>query len=262
VPPRASEIGRGPSTRLLEAPLAALAFLTIVPLPRRLQPAGATAQNDAAAWFPLIGAGIGALAGAVRLLGYDALGAGPSTALAFLVAVGVTAALHQDALADCADAIGVGGDRDRRLEVMRDGTIGVYGILTLGLWGLLMYAALEQTTRVDGLLVLLTAGAAGRLAGVVHAAVTSPAPDAGEDDGFAPGPLATAVALVMTCAIALLAVGVVDGIVAVGTALITVAVGVVLARRELGGRTADTLGAASAVAEVIVVVVLSALLMH
>ena len=48
------------------------------------------------------------------------LGAGRASVLALIVLVGLTGALHQDGLADCADALGVRGDRERRLAVMRD----------------------------------------------------------------------------------------------------------------------------------------------
>ena len=43
----------------------------------------------------------------------------------------LTGALHQDGLADCADGLGVRGDRERRLAVMRDSAIGVFGTLAL-----------------------------------------------------------------------------------------------------------------------------------
>jgi adenosylcobinamide-GDP ribazoletransferase len=268
--PRAAERAIGPApalpppsifNRLAEAPAAALLFLTVVPLPRRLRPTTSIARSDGAAWYPLVGAGIGALAGALRLIGYKALGAGPATALAFLVAVGITGALHQDALANCADALGGRQGHASRPAVTRGSTLGVYGILAIGLWGLLMFASLEQMTAVNGLLALLTASAAGRLVAVLHGVFVEPAARVPGASDFAPTSLSAGFAVMLTCVISILAVGVRYAAITIVVCAIWTTVSAVLTQRVIGGRTADTLGAAAAVTEVTMVVVLSALLM-
>ena len=53
-----------------------------------------------------------------------------SATLAVAAAVLVTGALHEDGLADVADALGA-RDRARRLEIMRDSRIGTYGACVL-----------------------------------------------------------------------------------------------------------------------------------
>ena len=70
--------------------------------------------------------------------------------LALVVLVAVTGALHQDGLADCADGLGVRGDRERRLAVMRDSAIGAFGTLALIGWALLLIAALPTLERRGG----------------------------------------------------------------------------------------------------------------
>ena len=61
-------------------------------------------------------------AGPLPSLGAAALGLG--------VAALLTGALHLDALADTADALG-GATRERRLEIMRDHAIGAFGAVAL-----------------------------------------------------------------------------------------------------------------------------------
>ena len=50
----------------------------------------------------------------------------PSAIIATAVMVLVTGALHEDGLADTADGLAAGADRERALEIMRDSRIGSY----------------------------------------------------------------------------------------------------------------------------------------
>ena len=55
--------------------------------------------------------------------------------MAAVLAVGAgalaTGALHEDGLADMADGFGGGSTRERKLAIMRDSRIGVYGVIVL-----------------------------------------------------------------------------------------------------------------------------------
>ena len=86
---------------------------------------------DAAWAFPLVGLSVG-LIGAGVVLAASGIGLAPPVAA--LLAVGAmllaTGALHEDGLADFADAAG-GQNRETRLEIMRDSRIGSYGVLAL-----------------------------------------------------------------------------------------------------------------------------------
>ncbi|HET6447568.1 MAG TPA: adenosylcobinamide-GDP ribazoletransferase [Conexibacter sp.] len=235
----------------------ALAFLTILPI--RVGDPGARGLAGAAAFFPLVGALVGALAGATRALTADALGPLTSSVLAVLVLEIVTGALHLDGLADTADGLGArGGGRERRLAVMRDPAVGVFGVLALLGWALLLTSALAQLSDHDALLALIAAGLTSRWAALFHAAAEEPARKDGLGAAFdvPPGSLSTATSIAVVGG---LACGFAPGAVALGAALAAFAATTLLARRLLGGRTGDTLGATVALAEVAVVLALLAI---
>jgi adenosylcobinamide-GDP ribazoletransferase len=123
--------------------LAALGFLTRIPVPARVC-ADADAQRRSLAWYPLVGASIGALLCALALA---LQGAPPFLRAVLLVAawVALTGALHLDGLADSADAwVGGLGDRERTLAIMKDPRCGPAGVVALVLALLLKCAALAS----------------------------------------------------------------------------------------------------------------------
>jgi len=110
----------------------AVAFFTRIPIGT---PAEADWQLAQAAWaFPLVGAGVGAVAAFVfviaQLIG---LGDWPAALLAVTASLVLTGALHEDGLADSADGLFGGADRDRRLAIMRDSRLGTYGACALAM---------------------------------------------------------------------------------------------------------------------------------
>jgi adenosylcobinamide-GDP ribazoletransferase len=231
----------------------AVGFLTIAPVRARHDPRGLSA---AAAWFPLVGAVVGAAGGAVRVLAEPALGATVASVLAVLAVVVATGALHQDGLADCADGLGVRADRARRLEVMRDSAIGAFGTLALVLWAALTIAVLAALPRDQAIVAMALAAGLGRWAAVVHGVLASPARRDGLGAAFAPGIVALGIATAMV-----LAGGLADGwagLSAVATAGLVAAAMSAWAGRALGGRTGDTLGATVALAELAALTVLLA----
>jgi adenosylcobinamide-GDP ribazoletransferase len=241
------------SSRPWEGLASAITFLTIVPVPA----VGDLGLSGAAVWFPVVGAAVGGLAGGVRLLGGHVLGPGVSTVLAMIVLVVVTGALHQDGLADTADGIGArGSSRVRRLEVMRDSSTGVFGALALIAWALLLFTALSALDGDHALRALVVACALGRWAALVHAAATVPARAEGLGASLRVGSFALGAATVLALVAAFVVGGLVAGGAAVGVGAVVVGLSVVFARRMLGGRTGDTLGATVALAEVAVCVVL------
>ena len=224
----------------------AVAFLTIVPV-RVRDPNASLAR--AAAFFPLVGAAVGAAAGGIRVAFQPLLGTGPATVLALVVLVALTGALHQDGLADTADGLGARGDRDRRLAAMRDSAIGAFGVLALIGWALLLATTLARFSATDALLALVAAGALSRWAALLHAAATPPARPDGLGAGFAPTTAALFIASATALAAAELAGGALPGLAAIAATLVVSALTSAWARRALGGRTGDTLGATVALAE-------------
>lgn len=241
----------GAARRALDGLLLAVAFLTIVPVRLR---GSAPALGAAAPWFPLVGASVGAVAGALAYVAAPELGPTVAAILAVSALVVVTGALHQDGLADCADGLGVRGDRPRRLEVMRDSAIGTFGALALILWVALMVAALRELPRGDMLEATIVLAAVGRWSALLHAAWTPSARTDGLGAGFTVTTTALGFATSLAGAAALLLVGIGDGLVACGAAAVVTCLVTVWARKSLGGRTGDTLGATVALAEVAIAV--------
>ena len=232
----------------------AITFLTIVPVPL-----GADGGlSGAAVWFPLVGGAVGALAGGVRVLFASSLGTTVATVLAMIVLVIVTGALHQDGLADTADGLGARGDVGRRLEVMRDSSTGVFGSLALIAWALLLLTTVAALDDDHALRALIVACALARWAALAHAASAPAARTDGLGAALHVGRLPLAVATVVSAVAAIAICGLGPGAAAIGASVVVAALSVVFARRRLGGRTGDTLGATITVAEVIVCVALLA----
>ena len=91
-----------------------------------------TELADAVWAYPLAGALVGGLAGAVfALASHAGLRALPASLLTLAAAALLTGAMHEDGLADIADGFGGGATPARKLEIMRDSRIGSYGVVAL-----------------------------------------------------------------------------------------------------------------------------------
>jgi adenosylcobinamide-GDP ribazoletransferase len=230
----------------------ALAFLTILPV----RPRGdAAALGASAGWFPAVGALIGLAAGGAWVAAEPTFGAGVAGVLAVIVLVVLTGALHQDGLADCADALGVRGDRARRLAAMRDPSIGAFGTIALVLWALLLAAGLGALPREDAIPTLVLAPAIGRWGAVLHGAFAAPARPEGLGAAFAVEP-AAGVAATASVIGAALALGPASGLAAVAAGGLATCAVTAWSRHALGGRTGDTLGATVVAAELVACLVL------
>jgi adenosylcobinamide-GDP ribazoletransferase len=241
----------------LRAGAGALTFLTRVPLGRYVAVDAADVARGAVA-FPLVGAGVGAVAGGVALAADQALPPLVSAALAVATAALVTGAMHLDALADTADALGA-STRDQALAIMRDSRIGSFGAVALALDLLVKVGCVAALVDGEHVLAALVAAGALSRATSLPLAVALPYPRAG--GGVLTGrvsPVAASAAVVLATALALL-VWWSTGLWLVVTAA---AVGAVLGfwfRSWLGGATGDCLGAATELCETAVLVVAVAL---
>ncbi len=104
--------------------------LTIFPVPGRETP------NHSAAlpFFPVVGLALGLLLWVMSLANGVIAGSGwpmGVAALMLLTSVISTRSLHLDGLADLADAVGGGWDPDRRLAIMKDSRLGVFGAVAI-----------------------------------------------------------------------------------------------------------------------------------
>ncbi len=237
----------------------ATAFFTRVPI---ASPNGPTWQIASAAWaFPLVGAGIGAVAALAfflaQLIGLDRW---PAALVAVFAGVALTGALHEDGLADTADGFCGGHDRETRLAIMRDSRQGSFGVLALVASALLRAAALAGIGDViHAGLALIAAYAASRAILPAAMRLLSPA----RTDGLgatagAPRPRDVTAAASIGIAIALTALGPTRGIIALGLAIAMVFATAGIARRLIGGYTGDVLGAFQQTGEIVMLLAASA----
>ena len=229
--------------------LAAVSFLTRLPVGGRSFAVGA-----GAALFPVVGAGVGAAVGGTAYgLAHvvpPLAAAGAALALGALL----TGALHLDGLADTADALG-GRSREAALAIMRDHSIGTYGAVAVALDLLVKAAALASLAgRSRVVLEALAAGALSRAVPVVLAVLLPDARREGAGAAFAVTPVAAVVAVVLAAALAVPA----DPLLIPVAAAAALVIGAWL-RRWLGGRTGDTLGAATELVETTVLAAAAAL---
>ncbi|MEO1092886.1 MAG: adenosylcobinamide-GDP ribazoletransferase [Pseudomonadota bacterium] len=211
-----------------------------------------------AGWFPVVGAGLGLIAGLVfaglTLAGLPTLAAA-CVVLALLALL--TGALHEDGLADCADALGV-RERGRRLEVMRDSRIGSFGAQALIFVTLARFIGLSSLWDPwQQLTTLVVAAALSRGAIVALWSFLPPARNDGLAAGRRPGPIAVALGLGLPAAAALVLL---PPAVATSMLALTVATLIVwgaVAKRAFGGQTGDVLGAGQQLCEAVMLLSLT-----
>jgi adenosylcobinamide-GDP ribazoletransferase len=237
-------------------------FLTRIPLANLALFSGDDVAR-ASPWFPIIGAGIGAVVGALA----TELAGTFSSLVASVLAVGagvlLTGAMHLDGLGDTFDGLGA-RSRDRALEVMRESTMGAYGVIAIVL-DLLVRVSVVNVLVIhhDALVVAVIAGTLSRTSPVVLAALL---PYARTSEGL--GRPLTHAGRLRSIAAVVIGLGVAVALrVSIGTwaSLMVLALTMVMAwfyRRWLGGFTGDLLGAASEVNEVAVLLLGVAMLGH
>jgi adenosylcobinamide-GDP ribazoletransferase len=108
---------------------AAFQFLTRLPL--GLLNYRPDALSRSAKFFPLVGLAIGGASAGIYLLLSPHLPAVLVALLIVLFTTLLTGGLHEDGLADVADAFGGGRNRQQILEIMKDSRIGSYGALAI-----------------------------------------------------------------------------------------------------------------------------------
>jgi adenosylcobinamide-GDP ribazoletransferase len=233
--------------------LAALQFLTIVPVPGQYHPA------EGAGAFPLIGAALGTAAGGIFLSTAQIFGANIAALLALAFLLAIAGGLHEDGLADVFDALRAGRSRERMLAILKDSRIGAHGALALVIAVLLRWQGIAASgTRAVAVLASALAASRGAM---VALAYVSPALGDGLGDGlgkaFCAGlrPSAVAIAVLLGAAFPFTC-GVASGVVAVSANAATLWVVRAWFQHRLGGVTGDCLGAACQISEIVTLLVL------
>ncbi|WP_246251776.1 adenosylcobinamide-GDP ribazoletransferase [Parasulfitobacter algicola] len=250
------------STRILDLidiP-AAIGLLTRLPVP--LNSDHVMARGALAAWaYPVVGALIGGIAAAVAAV-FLWFGVVPVIVAVLVVVLQVvlTGAMHEDGLADSADGLWGAYDRDRRLEIMKDSHIGVYGVIALTLSLILRCAALSVLLSSLPVYLLIALGALSRvpMVALMHGLANARKTGLASSVGRPPASkviLAAILAFAITVLILPSAVILLIGLMI----LCTVAVGYV-ARAKIGGQTGDILGASQQITECVLLISLTTLL--
>jgi adenosylcobinamide-GDP ribazoletransferase len=170
----------------------------------------------------------------------------------------VTGALHEDGLADTADGLGGGRDKDHALLIMKDSRIGAYGVVALVLSFGLRTSALSALFRDDAVtaaLAVLAVAAVSRAILVAHWRALPSARENGVAAGAGfPEDGARNIALFSGAAIALVLLVPVLGLPKVLLSLILAALAgfgfTRFVRQKLGGHTGDTIGATQQLSEI------------
>jgi len=234
----------------------ALAFLTRIPIPLDDAPDLKLAQ--AARGFPIAGLAVG-IAGAV-VFAIAEVFALPTLVAALLAVAGMvllTGGLHEDGLADTADGLGGGRDREHALAVMRDSRIGSYGVIALTIAIGLRAAAIAALGYPDaaGLAIVVAACASRALLPAVMFLMPPARPDGLAQAAGTPSQRAAIEAAALGGIVLLLCLGLLAGLLLIALLALFTALFLRYLQHRLGGQTGDTLGAVQQGAEVVILIV-------
>lgn len=241
--------------------LAALRFLTIIPLPGRRE-ASPEELGRSIVYFPLVGVIIGLiLVGLNWLLGL-LLPSALTNVLLVVSVVAISGALHLDGLVDTCDGLAGGKTVEERWRVMGDSRAGGFGIIGVCCLLLIKYVALNNVPASWLMQTLVLMPLLSRWA-MVYALFAYPyAKPSGLGKVFKQGAsrlrfiVATLIALVAAVILAQLA----GFVIMLAIWVIALAVATYM-KGKFGGLTGDTYGAINEVAEVCVLI-LVCLLAH
>ena len=239
--------------RVVQSFLGAVAFLTRLPVPRRLEDVPGNFAGSTV-FFPVVGLLVSGGAVLIHRLFSWFVPRSVMIAALLLFLVGITGGLHEDALADAADGFGGGWNKDQILTLMRDSRVGSFGAVAIVLFLLARFVLLGEIPpqRLDGYLV--AGQVACRWTAVPLAYFLSPARDQSGQGARLAGRI-TAASLIMGTLLAGIILGVALRTNGLWVGLATIAVSVATGayyRHRIGGVTGDCLGATIQLTEVAV----------
>jgi adenosylcobinamide-GDP ribazoletransferase len=235
----------------------AVQFLTRIPLAPKMQMSEEEVGRSMR-YFPLVGLCMGAFLAVAHLLLAAVLPLSVTDGMIVALLAALSGAIHLDGLADTADGIAGGKDREERLRIMKDPRIGAIGAVCVVLIIMLKYTSLLALSGNLKYRALLLVPMIGRW---VQVLVACRADYAGRSRGVgftftrqATLPVAVCNSLlVAACAYYLFSI---KGVVTVIMILAACRVYADYFRRTLGGITGDVLGAATEVAETAALIML------
>lgn len=218
----------------------------------------------ASAHFPLVGAALGLLLGALATLLIPPLGATVAALVVLAVSLLLTGAFHEDGLADTADALGGAFERERILTILKDSRVGTFGAAALMLSLALRAALLARLDAAMPVALVLTQCVARTSPVWLSWALPYQTPDATSKSRLLGRARGTQALLATVWSTLVVFGSVYLGLLGLTRALALFAAAAVVAlllgwrfRARLGGVTGDFLGALEQVTEVALLVVLA-----
>lgn len=231
----------------------AAGLLTRLPIPVNAQ--AAMDRGAGAAWaYSLVGAGLGLVFWAILSASAWAgvpLMVGSLCAMAALTII--TGAMHLDGFADVLDGFWGGWDVDRRLAIMKDSQLGVYGVVGLVL--ILGMQAVLWTDVGPQLWTIMAVFAFSRAMMLVPMVILPHARADGLSRSVGTPPKTAVIFAILIGAALLVPVSLTMGLVMAAVALLITA----LADKKINGQTGDVLGATQVSTETVGLVVLTML---
>lgn len=239
--------------------LAALQFLTIIPVPWRCE-AREDELGRSAGYFPLVGLIIGLiLAGLVWLFGLI-LPTAVANALLLVATVVISGAMHLDGLADTCD--GIAGHRtvEERWQVMRDSRAGAFGIVGVVLVLLVKYVSFNNIPETSLMMTLILMSVLGRWTMTYAIFVYPYARPSGLGKAFKQG--TTWPRFTMATLIAVAVVAILTQLVGLAIIFVIWVITTIMAayfKSKFSGLTGDNYGAINEISEVSVLILIALL---
>lgn len=126
-----------------------------------------TDLNHASRYFPLVGIIVGLVGALTFWLANKVLPLEISVLLSMVATILLTGAFHEDGLADAADGLGGGYEREQVLTIMVDSRIGSYGAIALVMALVLKYQSLSYVSAAILPMVMVAGHALSRYMAVL-----------------------------------------------------------------------------------------------
>ncbi|QYK03211.1 adenosylcobinamide-GDP ribazoletransferase [Shewanella psychrotolerans] len=242
----------------------AMGFFTRIPMPKWVE-VNSERLNQASRYFGAVGIVVGGISALVYVIASELFPSSIAIVLAMIASVLTTGGFHEDGLADTADGFGGGWTLQDKLTIMKDSRVGTYGVLALVFALLLKFVLLSEIALYAPHLVVSALIVSHCLSRVLAASLIFSEPYVREDASSKSKPLA------QSQTINELAILLITGALALWISRITAALGLCALllvlrylliwgfRRQIGGYTGDTLGAAQQVSELSVYLFILAL---
>ncbi|MFA6079626.1 MAG: adenosylcobinamide-GDP ribazoletransferase [Candidatus Omnitrophota bacterium] len=230
--------------------LIALQFLTIFPI-RLKSDVNGKDLGASLIYFPVVGALIGMILAAISAI-FGFLPYTVMIALVLISSIALTGAIHLDGFADTCDGFFGSRSKEKILEIMRDSRIGTMGAAGIACLLLLKFTVLVSIPHDILWKALVMMAAFSRMCQCLACYMSGYAREEGKAEGFIKyaGIKEALGAAVITLALFTLLMGL-KGIIIFFIALPPVLLFIYYIKNKIGGMTGDTIGAASELAEIV-----------